>query len=276
VTERERIRVLWLIKGLGPGGAERLLVEHARAGDRDRFAYEAAYVLDWKRHLVPELEELGVRTRCLGASSELDPRWTTRLATLLRHEHYDIVHAHSPTVASVGRVEARALPRSRRPAFVYTEHNRWPSYRAETRVANQLTFGLNDAAFAVSDDVRDSVSARFRGDIEVVVHGVNVDDVRAHRAERATVRSELGVVSGESLAVTVANLRAGKNYPGLIDAARLVSDRGVPVRFATAGQGQLQAEVAELQRRSGLGHRFALLGYRDDTTRLIAGARFAP
>ena len=231
-----------------------------------------AYVLDWKQHLVPELEALGVRTHCLGVSTELDPRWSTRLAGMLWREHYDVVHAHSPFVASVARLETRALPRARRPAFVYTEHNRWPSYRAETRFANALTFGLNDAVFAVSNDVRDSVSSRYRSNVEALVHGVNVERVRATVGERDAVRRELGVGPGESLAVTVANLRAGKNYPGLIEAARIVVDRGVPVRFATAGQGQLEAETAELHRRSGLGDRFSLLGYRDDTTRLIAAA----
>ena len=63
-----------------------------------------------------------------------------------------------------------------------------------------------------------------------------------------------------------------KNYPGLLEAARLVVDRGVPARFVTAGQGQLADEVAALHRASGLGDRFRLLGYRDDTTRLIAAA----
>ncbi len=156
------VRVLWLIKGLGPGGAERLLVEQAAGGDRSSFRYDAAYVLDWKQHLVPELEALGVRTHCLGVGHELDPRWVTRLVRLLTRERYDVVHAHSPFVASLGRVVNRSLPRDRRAAFVYTEHNRWPSYRRETRVANQVTFGLNDAVFAVSDDVKESIAARKR------------------------------------------------------------------------------------------------------------------
>lgn len=272
MTHRAPLRVLWLVKGLGPGGAERLLVEHASAGDRDRFRYEVAYVLDWKQHLVPEFEALDVPTHCLGVRSELDPRWSTRLLGLLRHDRYDVVHAHSPFVASVARVELRTLPRARRPAFIYTEHNRWPSYRTETRIANQLTFGLNNAVFAVSDDVRDSVSDRYRNDVEVMVHGVNLSNVRSHLTEREATRRELGVAPGESLAVTVANLRAGKNYPGLIDAARIVVDRGAPVRFAAAGQGQLADEIAALHRASGLGDRFALLGYRDDATRLIAAA----
>jgi len=268
----EPLRVLSLIKGLGPGGAERLLVEQASAGDRSRFHHEVAYVLDWKQHLVPELDELGVPTHCLAVHDERDPRWATRLAGLLRRDHYDVVHAHSPLVATVARVEVKARPKDRRPAFVYTEHNRWPSYRAETRLANQLTFGLNDAVFAVSEDVRRSVSPRYRAAVEVVIHGVDGARVRAQLPTREVTRRELGVLPGESLAVTVANLRDDKNYAGLIDAARLVVGRGTPVRFATAGQGPLEPQIRELQRGSGLGDRFMLLGYRDDATRLIAAA----
>jgi glycosyltransferase involved in cell wall biosynthesis len=264
--------VLWLIKGLGPGGAERLLVEHAEGGDRDRIRYEAAYLLDWKQHLVHELAELGVTTHGLGVRSEFDLRWVTRLNRLLRREPFDVIHAHSPMVAAIGRLLVRALPRARRPAFVYTEHNRWPSYKPVTRAANHFTFGLDDAHFAVSRDVRDSVAPRYRPGVEVVIHGVNVSRVQAEFAHRDDTRRELGVEPDEVLVITVANLRQGKNYPGLLAAAQLVIKRGLPVRFAAAGQGQLEAEIRALHQDLGLGDDFQLLGYRADATRLIAGA----
>src|SRR5688572_16191654 len=40
-----RISVLWLIKGLALGGAERLLVSFAGLADHRTFRYEAAYIL---------------------------------------------------------------------------------------------------------------------------------------------------------------------------------------------------------------------------------------
>ncbi len=52
------LRVLWLIKGLGPGGAERLLVEHAASGDRDRVQL---------RGRVPPRLEAAPRARARGA-----------------------------------------------------------------------------------------------------------------------------------------------------------------------------------------------------------------
>ena len=270
--EQGRTRVLWLVKGLGPGGAERLLVEHARGATRDGFDLEVAYLLRVKTHLVAELEGCGVTTHALDVDREIDPRWIIRLRRLLRTGRYDIVHAHSPLPASAARVLVRAMPRSTRPRFVYTEHNRWQSHNASTRAANRATFSLNDTTFAVSDDVRGSIDARYRSSVEVLTHGIDLDAVRASSADRDAVRSELGVGDGTRLAVTVANLRATKNYPGLLAAARTIADRGLPVRFAAAGQGPLAAEVAAEHDRLGLGDTFRLLGYRTDATRLIAAA----
>jgi glycosyltransferase involved in cell wall biosynthesis len=267
-----RTRVLWLVKGLGPGGAERLLVEHAQGGDHDRFAYEAAYVLDWKTHLVADLEDRGVTTHSLGVAREVDPRWVLRLHRLLRDGRYDVVHAHSPLPGSVARTLVRTMPATTRPWFVYTEHNRWQSHNALTRTANRATFRWDDATFAVSDDVRASIDASHRDDVEVLTHGIDLGAVRARLADRSATRAELGVREGTHLAVTVANLRATKNYPGLLAAARVVADRGLPVQFVAAGQGPLEAAVRAEHQRLGLGDTFRLLGYRDDATRLIAAA----
>jgi glycosyltransferase involved in cell wall biosynthesis len=272
VTARRPIRVLWLTKGLGPGGTERLLVEHAAARDDDRFEYEAAYLLPWKDHLVPELARHGVHAHCFDVRRELDPRWLTRFDHFVHRGRFDVVHVHSPSIAALARPVARARSRARRPALVYTEHNRWPSYRLITRVANRATYWLDDATIAVSEDVRASVASHLRHRVEVVHHGVDLARVQAAAADREAVRRELGVAEGEILAVTVANLRAQKNYPGLLQAARLVRDRGLPVRFVAAGQGPLEAEVRARHAALGFGDDFRLLGYREDATRLVAAA----
>jgi glycosyltransferase involved in cell wall biosynthesis len=96
--------------------------------------------------------------------------------------------------------------------------------------------------------------------------------VHATRSERDAVRTEFGLAPRELLAVTVANLRAQKNYSGLLAAAQLVVDRDVPVRFVAAGQGPLEQEIRNEHAALALGDQFRLLGYRDDATRLIAGA----
>src|SRR5688572_21884014 len=119
------IRVLWLTKGLGPGGAERLLASFAANADHERFDLRAAYLLPWKDHLVAELTALGVRVTCLDDRLEVDPRWLRRLRSLVCAARIDVVHAHSPLVAALARPALRSLSRRSRPALMGTEHNLW-------------------------------------------------------------------------------------------------------------------------------------------------------
>jgi glycosyltransferase involved in cell wall biosynthesis len=268
-NHHERTRVLWLINGLGPGGAERLLVQHARLVACDSLAFEVAYLLPWKEHLAPELAALGVATHCLHVRSVADPRWVHRLRRLVRTRDIDVLHAHSPALASCARPVLRTC-RSR-PALLYTEHNRWPSYRAVTRLANRATIGLDDATIAVSDDVRASMG-RAGDKTQVLMHGVDVDRIRAQRAGRDAVRADLGVSVDETLVVTVANLRAGKAYGDLLVAAREVLDSGEPFAFVAAGQGPQESELRALHNHLGLGGRFRFLGYVENAARLTTAA----
>jgi glycosyltransferase involved in cell wall biosynthesis len=266
------VRVLWLTKGLGPGGTETLLTAGATAINREEFEYAASYVVPEKRAMVPLLERAGVAVTCLGATARSDPRWAWRLRQLLLERRTDVVHAHSPLLAAGARIVARTLPRRLRPITMSTEHNIWPAYGVPTRVLNAVTYPLDAAHFAVSEEVRRSMPDWWRQQTETLLHGIALDAVRAHRSERERMRRALGVRADECLAVTVANYRRQKDYSTLLAAARRVRDRGTPVRFAAVGQGPLEAEVIAEHARSGLGDAFTLLGYRRDTLDVLAAA----
>jgi len=264
------IRVLWLVKGLGPGGAERLLVAAAAHRDRSRFAISCAYLLPWKQQLAPELEALGVPTLCLGVRDERDVRWAARLRRHLRVEPVDVLHAHSPYPAGIARIVTKTLPRVGRPGTVYTLHNTWTSFATPTRVLNSWTMGADAADLAVSDLVRDTVPDRLRARTEVVVHGIDLDAVRARR-DRAGVRAELGIGPDEIVFGTVANFRAQKDYPNLLAAAVVLRDRGANVRIVAVGQGPLEVEMRAEHARLGLEGHVALLGERADAVRIMSG-----
>lgn len=273
VSSREApIRVLWLTKGLGPGGAERLLLSFADLADRRRFDLRAAYLLPWKDHLVPGLAALDVPAVCLNGRREADPRWAHRLRKLVRTHGIEVVHVHSPLVAALARPALRALPARDRPALIGTEHNLWSSHHPATRRLNRLTLPLEDATLAVSDEVRASMPPRLARRTEVVIHGVDVHAIAERRSERDAARAELGVDDDEVLVVTVANLRANKDYPTMMRAARRLADAGEPVRFVSVGQGPLAEELAAERDRLGLSDRFRYLGYRDDPVRVLVAA----
>jgi glycosyltransferase involved in cell wall biosynthesis len=264
------LRVLWLIKGLGPGGAEQLLVGAARSRDRSVAEIDVAYLLPWKDAFVPQLAEAGVRVLCLGVTDERDPRWALRLRRVMAEGRYDIVHVHSPYAAGVARLVARSFAPRKRPRVVTTEHNAWATFALPTRVLNAVTSPLDDATLAVSQEVRDSMPRWRRRRTEVVVHGVDVNAVREVAGARAEMRAELGLRSSEIVIGTVANYREQKDYPTLLEAAANVIGRGLPVRFVAVGQGPLHDAIHARHEALGLGDRFLLLGYRADAVRVLA------
>lgn len=267
---QEPARVLWLIKGLGPGGAERLLVLNARFRRREQVSYEVAYLLGWKDALVGDLAAEGVSSTCLGARNSMDPRWVWRLRKHLGAHPVDVVHAHSPLAAIGARLVLRTLRRCRRPLLLTTEHNVWESHTRITSRANALSAFLDDRRVAVSGAVRASLPRRYQADTEVVRYGVDVAGLRAQAGDRSAMRQELGLGDEVLVIGTVANLRVTKGYPDLLAAARLLLDRRPGVRFVSVGQGPLEAELIALRDELGLVDKFQFLGHREDAPRILS------
>jgi glycosyltransferase involved in cell wall biosynthesis len=257
-----RRRALWLIKGLGPGGAERLLVSAAGHVDRDRFEVEAAYLLPWKDHLVPELEAAGVPTTCLAAGRSWDPRWVRRLRRFLQEGGFDLVHTHLPYAAIGARAAVRSL-RPRRPALVYTEHNTWDRYRPATRRANAATFGWNDAAIAVSEGVASSMGRPGRRwpKVHVVPNGVDLETIRGDALDRDAARKELGIPPDRPVIGTVGGLTSKKGHRVLVRAARLLADRHPEALVVIVGLPIDPEPVRREIARAGLDDRVVLAGY---------------
>lgn len=268
-TPTGRTRVLWLIKGLGPGGAEQLLAASAQVADHERFDYTAAYLRPDKTHLVPVLAACGVDAVRITEGPQGRWRWPWRLRHLAGQN--DVVHAHSPLPASVLRLVVRTLPRSHRPAVVTTEHNMWGSFTLPTRVLNRLTAGLDDHRFAVSEQVRDSMSPARARSTQVLHHGIHHASIDSSgQARREQTRAALGIGPDQVVAITVANLRREKDYPNLLHAARRALDARRQLRILAVGQGPLKAEVHALHDELRLGEGLRLLGYRDDVPALLA------
>ncbi|MGB8858677.1 MAG: GNAT family N-acetyltransferase [Ilumatobacteraceae bacterium] len=265
------VRVLWVIKGLGPGGAENLLLSLAGAHDPGTATYECAYVVPWKRHLVPALEARGVPCHCVSLRRH-DPLWPLRLARLVRSGRFAVVHVQSPLPGSVARLAARTMRTSRRPQLFTTEHNAWDTFRLPTRWLNRWTGRWDDRTFAVSAEVQGSLRGPVVGRSEVLVHGVDLPRVREAVTRRNAMRAELGVGPEQLLAATVANFREQKDYPNLLRAFADLARRGVPLRLAAVGQGPLEERVRALHSDLGLGDTVQLLGYRPDAVDVLAAA----
>jgi glycosyltransferase involved in cell wall biosynthesis len=270
------LRVLWVIKCLGYGGAERILVDMVAAVDRDRFAYEVAYVLRSQDALVSAVRDGGTPVHALGAGHDGDLRWMLALRRLLIRGTFDVVHFHLPYAAALGQLVVASLPRTVRPRVVYTEHSLWDRNARSLKVLIRSSMGSGQRLVTVSQASHDSLPPALRSRAQVVVHGVDLSrsgDLVAQRvAVRSSVRQEFGVGESEILFVIVANLRPEKGYDVLLEATSMLLDQGVPIRIVAAGTGPLSESLVQAHRDLGLGDHFQFLGQRSDAMRLLAGA----
>lgn len=256
-------RVLVLIKGLGIGGAERLIAESAPVWLNGGFEYHVAHVLPWKDQLVPTIREAGIDVTCLGGAKGTDLLTPMRLRRLVRSWRPDIVHSHSPSVAVMARTTLRGV-------HVYTEHNIVDSYRQPTRTLNRATYHRNRAVSAVSQAVADSL-AGYPGPTPVVVPNGVSPNVTAD--ERAAVRAELA--HDGPLVVHVGNIRPMKGHRNLTEATVALREMVPDVLVVSIGgekyPGDLErvrAEAAEL----GVADSIRFLGRREDARAFLAAA----
>jgi glycosyltransferase involved in cell wall biosynthesis len=258
--------VLIVIKGLGRGGAEQLLLSGVPYLDTGRYRYQFAYLLPWKDSLVPELTGAGFAVHCLDGARGVG--WAGRLRSLIRREGVGLVHVHSPVAAAGARAVA-----GRGTRVVYTEHNLWDRYHPATRAANLVTFPRNDHVFAVSETVRTSI--RYPGPlrrlpmppVETLHHGL--DPAALATPADDGVRAELGIPEDAPVVGTVANFKAAKDHATLLRAAVQVRQAVPSVRFVLVGQGPLEAETRRLAGQLGLDETVVFAGFRTDAARLM-------
>jgi glycosyltransferase involved in cell wall biosynthesis len=287
--------VLLLIKSLGLGGAERLLVDSLPYLDRARFAYQIAYLVPWKATLVPQIIGAGVPVTCLGeiASAVEDRQGTTRnlppaqvtaprsleaafslplafwrLHKLQCQHHFDLIHADMP----VAGILARLMGRRHNIPVIYTEHNLIERYHPLTRWVHGATFGWQDCVLSVSEEVQASIrraGGERKTSVRTLLNGVPVDQVRAEATGLAELRCELAIPPGDCVVGSVAVFRSQKRLADWLAVAARVAEQEANVTFLLVGDGPEMPLVQAKVREVGLQERIRLPGFRADGRRYI-------
>jgi glycosyltransferase involved in cell wall biosynthesis len=191
-----------------------------------------------------------------------------RLGRLVRERGIQLIHAHASWDHWIsGFTAKKALLRV---PLVRTKHN---LKRIRTHVMNRWLYKeLTDALIAPSQAVRRHLCespAVPTSRIHSIPNGIRADVFDDRDRDAVAIRSSLGVGSGEILVAFSSRLSRRKNPEGFIDAARLLSGSGRPLRFVVAGSADDEYWNELRKRAEGLG-RLAFLGHWDDMPGLLA------
>jgi glycosyltransferase involved in cell wall biosynthesis len=216
------------------------------------------------------LDALGIDITYL-AKGRFDPSTLAALLRVIDRQRIEVLHLHGYGATTFGRLAAalRGLP------VVLHEHANLTDTPWFQKVADWLLEPFTDIAIAVSEStarfVRQARLVR-PGRVRVVYLGSPVEEFGAPRsaAERAAIRKELGLATGDIAIGTVTRLHDSKGNEFLVDAARLVVQARPGARFYLYGEGPLREALERQASTLGLGDRFVFGGFVKDVARVLA------
>ncbi|MDH4157036.1 MAG: glycosyltransferase [candidate division Zixibacteria bacterium] len=198
-----------------------------------------------------------------------------RLATYLREQNFDLIHAHYfdsvvlTAVAALVNHKPRLLT-SRR-GFITSEKPQ----RAKQKILRLIRHRYdgvicNSHALASFVAQREGIPAR---KITVIYNGLNIDrPTSADSTPPPPVLSALGLSRDDIVVATVANLRPVKNISLLIAAAAWFTERNPRVHFVVIGEGSHRPYLEKQIEHLNLKARFHLLGRQERPELILAHA----
>jgi len=266
-----RLRVVFLVRSLEVGGAERQLAGLARGLDRARFAVTVCCFYDAGR-FAEELRSAGVGIVPLEKRGRWDgPRFFRRLAAEMRALRPHVVHSFlGPPNVAAAFVKPR-LPGVRLVWGVRASNMELGRYDYSWRLTSALERFLSRRAdviaansFAGRDHV---VGMGYPPDRVVVVpNGIDVGRWRPDERGGRAVRAAWGVAPDEALIGLVARLDPMKDHETFLRAAALAAAGRPGLRFVCvgAGGGRDRDRLARLAAELGIADRVVWAGPRDD------------
>ncbi|MCH7412399.1 glycosyltransferase [Belliella sp. R4-6] len=262
------MKILHLIKSLGRGGAEKLILETA-AVHQESFEFSCIHFYHREGNIVEEMEQVGINVSFLPSSNLGLFKQISPVRKYVIDNKIDLIHAHLPWAGILGRFVVRGLDIP----LVYTEHNTWDRYKKITYWANRLTFKKQDVAIAVSNEVAlsfrlNSFFSPFKIEekpkLKLIQNGVNTDKFLRNTEEGSRIRKSLSIPEGAFVIGNVAVFRVQKRLWIWVEQALEILKSAPEVHFVLVGAGPWKEKIEKQIEDSGKRSNFHLVGLQKD------------
>jgi glycosyltransferase involved in cell wall biosynthesis len=271
-------RIVHVISGLRPGGAEILLLEFIRRADRSRFD-PMVISLAGGGELKAAYEETGMPVISLNIrSGPPDPRAIASLVRLLRAERPAAIQTwmyHANLIGGIAAMLAGRMP----VAWGIHHSNLSPEYikrstfqvaRAGARLSSRIPRAI--VCCAESSKVIHEEIGYDPNRMMVIPNGFDTDRFRPDPAARLAIRQELGLAPETPLIGMLARFSPQKDHHNFVRSAAVVAEAHPEAHFLLAGFGvtpeneELISWIAE----AGMIGRIHPVGSRSDTPQVNA------
>ncbi|KQB55306.1 glycosyl transferase family 1 [Pseudomonas endophytica] len=264
------MKILYIITGLGVGGAERQVLDLADRFSDQGHSVEICY-LTGPVLLQPKNKSVKLIGLELGKSVVGFVKGVLNLRAIIKAFDPDVVHAHMLHANLFSRVVRLICPIKR---LVNTAHSTNEGGRVRM-LAYRLTHPLVDVSTNVTLEavkVFEQKKACPIGSMQAVSNGIDTELFKPDSFARNLIRTSECISDHEELIVAVGRLVDAKDYRNLLNAFNNLSKKRPNIKLWIVGDGPERKQLDDLVSHLGIDHLVKFLGVRSDVSRVYNAA----
>lgn len=271
------MKILYVITGLGGGGAEKVVVDLAdrmyERGHEVKIAFLKGDVI-----LKPKNEDIEIISLKLENISRIFIA-LKNFKSLIYSFKPDVVHSHMVHANIFARLTRKYISF---PRLICTAHSNNEGGRLRM-LAYRFTHNLADLTTNVSQKACmsfESVGAVPKGKIFNIYNGIDLKKFKYSEKKRLITRNILQIDDNTLMFLAVGRLHEAKDYPLLITAFAdflnkvSVNDNKISAKLFIVGDGELRSVIEALITKHQLKEKIILLGRRDDIPDLMCASDY--
>lgn len=258
------MNILYVITGLGLGGAEKVVADLADKmcdlGHTVKIAYLTGEVL-----VKPVSENIEIVALELNSINSFLLA-SIRYKKLVKQFRPDIVHAHMVHANIFARLNRAVCPV---PKLICTAHSSNEGGKVRMLVY-RLTNHLSDINTNVSQEATEAMivkGAFAKNDVIAVYNGI---DLSKFKYDSKNIKLNQNLLS----LIAVGSFSDAKDYPNLINAFEKIKQNNNIIKLTIVGDGELRPQIENLIKELKLDDDITLLGTRSDIPQLLSQADF--
>lgn len=263
-----KINVLIVIDSLGPGGAQRQIIEYFKFADRDAFDIKVVNLDRDYAPLADEITRLGVEIVGIDHRGFFNPKTLIELVMLFRRGKPDIVHTYLFTSDCYGRLAAqiagvKTIICSIRSTDLWKKWHHILADRILEKFTDRLTINAeNMRRFLVETEKLDPKK------ITCIYNGIDLRRFESLR-DQSDVRKGFNIPEDALVVGMVSRFSAQKDYKTFFASAEIVGQSEKNVYFVAVGDGPQQKGFEEQWERKDISSRVVFTGLRHDVPDLM-------
>ncbi len=265
--------ILWLIDGLGMGGAERLMVPYLRYLDKEQYNLRVAVLQVREGNpMAAKIEALGIPVDFISVPHLRTLNAVPRLWQYMREHDVDLVHTQLEFSNTLGTLAARmhGVP-AVSTLHTFEEIGQSKRTMRHVRLMWAVLRRFNQRIVSVSEEVRQYHLEHARFAPQQVVTLYNGIDLSRFRGVEALGQDLLsGVPADAPVLLTVAVLRQPKGIQYMLEALPMIVTAVPQAIYLIVGDGEHGKALKALAQQIGVQEQVRFLGMRDDIPHLLA------